>query len=443
MDANMEQARNDTRILLGSSWMVSGTDTYPIGYNWQETHWNTHKFRESDGTVETSSSPYDLCTGIHRFLFSERKITISYRTKYGSKPMRYAIPRDCRRRFWVLPPSERTQSGATPWHNFPRLPPEKASRGPRTQQHVSKHVEMRSRFCAQSLLVRRWWTSSSKTDPNCQRRLRHTSEGISWGNASRRWGTRPTSPCIHSQRTWHTRHETHVSHRPEQQAKLRDQQQSGAAQKQQRHHWPLHCACLVQLHTIYGTCLGPKYERKQEWLLALPRTPHWTGQMTSPISQPATRPVGTFHSAKLTTNRTLGMRMWTKHVIFRIRYVFFRNQIRVWFGKGTDTNQYFIARPAHFDVCAAGGWGEPCPQLLHELVPATQSLNFQQGQNFDQFGQLRIDNSGIIRDWILANKIFTITSNKWCPHDPSSLTLDFLIWQWIPAKMEHSALRYL
>ena len=47
----MEQARNDTRILKEISWIVSGTDTYPIGYKWQKTHWNTYKFRESDGTV--------------------------------------------------------------------------------------------------------------------------------------------------------------------------------------------------------------------------------------------------------------------------------------------------------------------------------------------------------------------------------------------------------
>ena len=36
MDANMEQARNDTGILLENSWIVSGTDTYSTGYNWQK-----------------------------------------------------------------------------------------------------------------------------------------------------------------------------------------------------------------------------------------------------------------------------------------------------------------------------------------------------------------------------------------------------------------------
>ena len=55
--------------------------------------------------------------------------------------MKYAVPRDCHRYSCVLSPSGRTQSGARHRRCFQRLPTEKASRGPQTQQHVSKHDE--------------------------------------------------------------------------------------------------------------------------------------------------------------------------------------------------------------------------------------------------------------------------------------------------------------
>ena len=72
MDANVEQAWNVTRVLLKIASIVSGTDTYPTGYNWQKMHWNTNKVRESDGAVETSYLLSALCTIIRRILSSKK-----------------------------------------------------------------------------------------------------------------------------------------------------------------------------------------------------------------------------------------------------------------------------------------------------------------------------------------------------------------------------------
>ena len=264
--------------------------------------------------------------------------------------MKFNIPRDCCRWSCVPPRLNGTKSGARHRRCCQRPPPVKALKGPWTQQHFSKLIKMQSSLCAQPLSVWRWWTPSSKTDPNSQRRLRHTPEGISWVAASRTWGTWPAFPCTHSQQTGRMCREAHVNHQPEQQATLRYQQHSEGAQEQQRHDWPLHCICSVQPHTLYGTCPGPTSERKQEWLLTPPQSQHWTGHTTSPSSQHVARSAQAFRSAKLTANKIPVMKTCTKNVILRNGYV----PIRIWYGKDTDTNQYFIARPADFDVHAAG-----------------------------------------------------------------------------------------
>ena len=63
--------------------------------------------------------------------------------------MNYTIPGDCRRWSCVTSLLSGTQSGARHGRCRQRPPPEKAPRGPGTQQHVSKHVEMPSSLCAQ------------------------------------------------------------------------------------------------------------------------------------------------------------------------------------------------------------------------------------------------------------------------------------------------------
>ena len=142
--------------------------------------------------------------------------------------MKYTVPRDCHRRSYVLSPSGRTQSGAGHQQCSQRPTPEKASRGSQTQQPVSEHDERPSKLCAQRPSLWQWWTPSSKTDPDCQRRLRHTSEGNSLETASRRRDTRPTSPGTHFQQFLCTCRKAIASPRPEQHTTLRDQQHSGA-----------------------------------------------------------------------------------------------------------------------------------------------------------------------------------------------------------------------
>ena len=123
----------------------------------KKAHWITYKFRESDQTVEISSLPSDLDRIIHWFLSSKRKKAFSYGTENGSKLKKYTIPRDCHRRYCVLSPSGGTQSKTGHRRCCQRPPPEKASRGPRTQQQVSKHVELPSSSRTQRLSVWRWW----------------------------------------------------------------------------------------------------------------------------------------------------------------------------------------------------------------------------------------------------------------------------------------------
>ena len=129
--------------------MVPGKITYPAGNNYEKTHWCTYNFRESDGIVGTSISPSDQCTSVHGIFLSEIKETIRYGTERGSKPMKYTVPRGCRRPACVLSHSRRTQSEARHRPCSQQTPSEKASRGPRTQQHVSKQDEMPSSACAQ------------------------------------------------------------------------------------------------------------------------------------------------------------------------------------------------------------------------------------------------------------------------------------------------------
>ena len=231
--------------------------------------------------------------------------------------MMYNIQRDCWRRSCVLSSSRRTQSKTRHRRCCQRSPAEKASKGHQTQQHASKHVDMPSGLCVQRLSVWRLWTPSSKTDPNSQKRLRHTSWGISWVAASRSWGTRAASLGTQTKKTQRTCSEVHMNPQTDQWGTLRNQQHSEVAQEQQQHHdWLFHCTCLVQSQTLHGTCLRPTSNGKQECPLTPPRTPHWTGHTNSPSSQHATRFMGTFHSGKLTSNKTSVMTMLNKYVIF-------------------------------------------------------------------------------------------------------------------------------
>ena len=195
--------------------------------------------------------------------------------------MKFSIPRDCRHWSCVPSPLSRTQSGARHQGCFQRPPPEKASRGPRSQQHDSKHVEMPSSLSAQRHSISWQRTQSSKTGPSCQGQLKHTSESISGVAAYRRLGTRPTYPGTHSQQTQHMCRGAHVSPQPEQPATLRHQHHSEAAQEERCQDWPLHCTYSVQPHTFYRTCPGPMSAWKQEYLLSPPRTLHWTGHTSS------------------------------------------------------------------------------------------------------------------------------------------------------------------
>ena len=175
----MERARNDTIILLENSWIVSGTDTYLNGYNWQKRSGILTNFKnQMEQSKLLSCHLIYLQVSTDFFLLKARIPPVTELNTEANQWSIY-IPRDCRRRSCVPSPLSRTQSGVKHRRYCQRLPPGKAPRGSRTQQHVSKHVEMPSSFCAQRLSIWLRSTQSSQTSQSCQRRLKQFSGDIS------------------------------------------------------------------------------------------------------------------------------------------------------------------------------------------------------------------------------------------------------------------------
>ena len=128
-------------------------DSIRSGYvpNWlntKEIHCCTYKFQVSDGTTGTSSLPLDLCRDTHRLLSSKKKIPINYRTEYGSKSMKYTIPRDCRFQSCVRSPLGGTQSGETPTKFSTISTTEGIERSPHTTASLKACVYVIQSLCS-------------------------------------------------------------------------------------------------------------------------------------------------------------------------------------------------------------------------------------------------------------------------------------------------------
>ena len=325
MEGNKEQTRNDTRLLLENSLIESGTDTYSTGYNCKKGSRLLKNFEN-----QTEQSKLQSChliymqISIDSFLPKERipSVTELFTEAMPSSVLYHGTV------VFILRPVSLNQDTITPMMLPTTSTREGIERSPDTTARPKSCRDAIQSLCSAPISVKMMnfvTKSGSKLPKTTEAQFR------------RRLLRSRKSKTVYSTNFYRyplTANSTYVSRntfepQPEQQVTLRDQQHSEVAKIQQPHDWPFYCTCSVQPHTLYGTCRGPTSERKQEWLLTPPRTPHWTGHTFSPSSQHAIRSAGTFHSAKLTANRISVKKMWNKRVIFRNQYLYDREQIRI------------------------------------------------------------------------------------------------------------------
>ena len=77
--------------------------------------------------------------------------------------------------------------------------------------------------------------------------------------------------------------------------------------------------------------------------------------------------------------------------------------------RGTHgTNQNFIARPSNADIDSTGCQDEPLPQTFNQLVTPAQLQYIDEGRNLGKHRKLRVSVSGIIRNQVLAERVFSV-----------------------------------
>ena len=212
--------------------------------------------------------------------------------------------------------------------------------------------------------VWQWWTPSLKTDPEWQRRLRHTSDSrhfLRSRKSKKGCSTNfsryplPASSLNVSRSTCEP--PIRATSHTEGPTTLWRCSRTAASRL---------ASPLLLLSTATHTLLNVSrsHVRTKSRVASVPSSNAlWTGHTTSPSSQPASISLGTSHASSLTADISS---MKINYVIFRSGYVCLRNQIRI-YGEDADTNQYFFVWPADFNV----NWAHNCFRV-HSSHPVAE-----------------------------------------------------------------------